>query len=88
MKHKRNHYRPFPLNTAVIALSGHVILEGDCGCGWHGYVDANGWRDRAVPLRDQLAADRLRYFNHILLHGREHPVVYCVEGLLNYLIAV
>ena len=69
-------------------LSGVVHLEGRCSCGWHGYKQVSGWRDRAVVLRDRIEKDRARYRKHKLLRFGEDPFVYNVEGLLNYLEAV
>ena len=69
-------------------LSGVVHLEGRCNCGWHGYEKVRGWRDRAVLLRERLENDRTRYRKHKLLHFKDSPFVYSVEGLLNYLEAV
>ena len=35
-----------------------------------GYVDARSWRDRAVPLRDQLTEDHPRHGIFKLLHPK------------------
>ena len=60
----------YPHRYTGSPLSGHVILEGTYRCDWAGYVDARGWRDRAVPLRDQLAEDQLRLGKFKLLHPK------------------
>jgi len=57
-------------------LSGRVDLEGRCSCGWKGYEMVSGWFIRGEALREQLAADKLRYKKFRLLHpGSEASTV-------------
>ena len=54
-------------------LSGRVDLEGRCDCGWSGDESVSGWRQRAIILRDQLAADKARYYKFRLLNPGTQP---------------
>ena len=50
-----------PFRYTGSPLSGHVILEGNCACGWRGFESVSGWAVRATALRDRVAADSLRH---------------------------
>ena len=64
-------------------LSGRVDLEGRCSCGWKGFESVSGWRLRAIPLRDRIARDTLRYRKYKLLHPGAKPT--SVSKLLEFL---
>ena len=73
----------FPYRYCGSPLSGRVDLEGHCICGWEGFESVSGWRLRAIPLRDQLAKDTIRYHKFKLL--RPTTVSYSVAELLSFL---
>lgn len=64
-------------------LSGRVDLEGYCDCGWSGFKMVSGWFKRGEALREQLAADRLRYSKYKLFQISAEPAN--VEELLDWL---
>lgn len=61
-------------------MSGRVDLEGKCECGWEGYEMVSGWFIRGEALREQIAADKVRYRKFKLLHPRTDAST--IEALL------
>ena len=59
-----------PYRYAGSPLSGRVDLEGYCDCGWKGFESVSGWFKRGEALREQIAADKARYFKYKFLHSR------------------
>ena len=57
-----------PFRYVGSPLSGRVDLEGYCGCGWRGHEMVSGWFKRGEALREQLAADNLRYRKFTVFH--------------------
>ena len=64
-------------------LSGRVDLAGRCECGWKGFKSVNGWRIRAIPLRDQIAEDDLLHLKYQALHLSVSQAG--MKGLLEFL---
>ena len=60
----------FPYRYAGSPLSGRVDLEGYCDCGWKGFEAVSGWFKRGEALREQIDADKARYFKYKFLHSR------------------
>lgn len=58
----------YPYRYAGSPLSGRVDLEGRCDCGWKGFEEVSGWRNRATALREQFSDDKGRYWKHKLFH--------------------
>ena len=56
-----------PYRYAGSPLSGRVDLEGYCDCGWKGFESVSGWFKRGEALREQIAADKVRYLKYKLL---------------------
>ncbi len=57
-----------PFRYVGSPLSGRVDLEGFCDCGWRGHEMVSGWFKRGEALREQLAADYLRYRKFTVFH--------------------
>ena len=72
-----------PFRYVGSPLSGRVDLEGYCNCGWKGYKTVSGWFKRGEPLRNQMAADSLRYHKFRILHLRTRLTA--VSNLLYFL---
>lgn len=72
-----------PFRFVGSPLSGRVDLEGYCDCGWKGYKIVSGWFKRGEALRNQIAADVLRYHKFRMLHLGIRPAT--VEELLDTL---
>ena len=62
-----------PFRFVGSPLSGRVDLEGYCDCGWKGYKTVSGWFKRGEALRNQIAADVLRYHKFKMLHSGTRP---------------
>lgn len=73
----------YPYRCAGSPLSGWVDLEGSCRCGWRGDECVSGWRQRAIHLRDQMAADRGRYRWQRFIHSGARSA--SVRELLDWL---
>lgn len=72
-----------PFRYVGSPMSGRVDLEGKCDCGWEGYEMVSGWFIRGEALREQIAADKVRYRKFKLLHPRTDAST--IEALLVWL---
>ena len=75
-----------PFRYVGSPLSGRVDLEGYCECGWRGFKTVSGWFKRGEALREQLAADKLRYSKYKMLNIIAKPAN--IDDLLAQLRAI
>ena len=73
----------YPYRYCGSPLSGRVDLEGECPCGWKGFVMESGWFIRGEALRETLRADQPRNVKAKLLHLGFKP--FSVQKLLEFL---